>query len=112
MRLVRTEDKSVTRFNRYLPTLMTRNAVTGDDVIELPLRAVGVIGISRFPWWDPTNLDVKRMALHQISRERLSAERLGNLFARAREFPLRRRPDKLLHVVGIHFAHKMRLKAS
>jgi hypothetical protein len=43
---------------------MARNALTGDDVIELPLRAVGVIGISRFPRWDPANLDIERMTFH------------------------------------------------
>src|SRR5205814_5623729 len=49
MRLVRTEDKGVTRFDRSLAIFMAGNAVAGDDVIKLPLRAVGVIGISRFP---------------------------------------------------------------
>ena len=64
MRLVRTEDKGVTRFDRCLATFMAGNAVAGDDVIELPLRAVGVIGISRFPRWDPANLDIERMTFY------------------------------------------------
>jgi len=32
MRLVRTEDKGVTRSDRCLPIFMARNALTGDDV--------------------------------------------------------------------------------
>src|ERR1700720_2944544 len=105
MRFVRTEDEGVAGFDWRFSILMARNSVTRDDVIEFPLRAVSMVGISCFPRWYPTNLDVKRMAFHQIGRERFSAERLGNLFARAGEFSLRGGPDQLLHVVGIYFAH-------
>ena len=64
MRLVRTEDEGVAWFDRRLPIFMARNSVTGDDVIELPLGAVGMIGISRFPRRNPANLDVEGMTFH------------------------------------------------
>ena len=41
-------------------------AAAGDDMVKLPLRAVGVIGIRGFPRWHPKNLHVKRMPFQQV----------------------------------------------
>src|SRR5262249_22671603 len=90
---------------RCLPTLVSRDATTGNDVIELPLRAVGMIRISRFSWRNPSNLNIEGMPFHQIGRKRFPSQGLGNLFTCAGEFAFRRRPNQFLHVVGIDFAH-------
>ena len=64
VRLIWSKNEGVARFDRRLSTPVSRNSATGNDVIELPLRAVGVIRISRFSWRDPGNLDIERMPFH------------------------------------------------
>src|SRR5579871_3134349 len=64
-----------------------------------------VVGIRRLSRGNAQDLDVERMALEQIRRVALAAERLGDLDALAYERPLRRRPRPRLELVGVHFSH-------
>ena len=64
-------------------------AVAGDHVIELPLRAVRMIGVRRLTGRDAQDFDVERMPLEQVGRIALAPERLGDLNAFAAKGSLR-----------------------
>lgn len=51
------------------------------------------------------DLDIKRMSLLKVSRERLSSQRLRDLFARSHELPFWGSPGQLSHILRIYFAH-------
>ena len=73
------KDAGVTRDDRRRSVAVPHAAAAGDHVIELPLRAVGVIRDRRLARWNAQDLDVERMALHNIRRVALAAQRLGDL---------------------------------
>ena len=68
---------------------MPHSACPGDDMVELPLRAVQVVGVAGLAGFDPDDLHIEGVAFHQISRARLAAERLGDFLAGPGEFSFR-----------------------
>src|SRR6202163_1660340 len=84
----------------------------GDDVVELPMRAVRMVRIRRRARRQAGDLDVERMALVEVHRLRHAAQRFGDLLAGARERAFGRRPRELVHVVRVDSAHRARLSAS
>jgi hypothetical protein len=45
---------------------MANDAAARNHMVELPLRAMGMVGIRRLPRRDTANLDIKRMSFVQI----------------------------------------------
>jgi hypothetical protein len=71
MRLAWKKDTGVARHDRRYSVLVPHAAVAGDDVIELPLRAMRMIGVRRFARWDTQNFDIEGMALEGSVESRL-----------------------------------------
>src|SRR4051812_20429921 len=90
--------ESISDLNRRRAVLMSNCARAGNDVVELPLRAVRMIRVSALAGWNAEYLDVKRMTLHQVGGEWLAPQRFRNFFAGTGEFLLRRRPCLLGNV--------------
>ena len=92
MRFVGFEDEGVAGFDARHAVLVTNGAVAGNDVVELPLGAVRMIGVGRFTGRNAADFDIEGVALHQISGARIAAEGFGDFLAGAGVFALRRRP--------------------
>src|SRR5262245_40397483 len=103
--LVRFEEEGVAGENCRRPVLVANRALTRNDVVKLPLRAVRVVRVRRLTRRNAQNLDVEWMPLVQVSGGWLPSERFGYLFAGASEFALGRRPRQLFYVLGIDFKH-------
>ena len=76
MRLSGLEEQRVTGLDRRVAFFMANDAAARDHVIKLPLRAVGVVRIRLLSGRNAKDLDVERMTLHQIGRERIAPQRL------------------------------------
>jgi hypothetical protein len=89
MRFARSKNESIACTDRRRTGFVADEALAGDDVVVLPLRAVDMIRIGRFPGRNAKNLDVEGMALHQVHRLRLAAQCDRDLLAEAGETSFR-----------------------
>src|SRR4051812_44301856 len=105
MRFSGAQNKGIPRLDWRHSILMSHFPAARHDVIEFPLRAVHVIGISNLARRDSGDFEVEWMPLVQISRIRLAPERLGDALVGTCEFRFGRRPCVLLQVGDIDFFH-------
>src|SRR5438876_11827543 len=105
MRLAGREDERVARCDWSRSVLVPHNAPAGDHVIELPLHAVRVVWKRRRSRGQSCNLDVERVAFHQIGGLGVAPQGLRELDARSPEFSLWGRPLELFDISGVDFAH-------
>src|SRR5258706_16085520 len=71
MRFAGVEEEGVAGFDGRRSIFVSDDAFAGDDMVELPLRAVGVIRAGGLARRDARDLDVKGMSLVEIGRLRL-----------------------------------------
>ena len=76
VRFGRLEDEGVSCLDGGLAIFMPDRTAAGNDVVEFPLRAVGVVGIWSLARWDAAYLDIEGMPLVQIGGLRVTAQRL------------------------------------
>ncbi len=103
MRLVGWEQECVTPADGGRSVFVSDEATAGQDVIELPLGAVRVVGVGALARGNATDLHVEWMALGDVRRVPDASECLRNLPAGALERPLGRGPRQLLDVVRVDF---------
>src|SRR5262245_2445109 len=103
--LVWLEEEGVAGENCRRPVFVANRALTRNDMVKLPLRAVRVIRVRRLTRRDAQNLKVEWVPLVQVGGAWLPSESFGYLFARSNDFALWRRPHQLLYVLGVDFKH-------
>src|SRR5581483_6753357 len=107
MRLSGSKEAGVAGNDRLRSLVVAHVSFTGNDVIELPLRAVRVEGIRRLSRRYAEDFDVERMTLVKVGGFGFASERLGDLDAFAGELSLGRRPTQRLDLAGIDLIHKV-----
>ena len=106
MRLPGFEQKRIAALDRRRALAMPNDAVPGEHVIELPLRAMRVKGKRRIPRRQPLNLDIERMPLQQIRRLVLPPKRNGQALPKPPKRALGRAPNILTDIPSIDFTHR------
>src|ERR1022692_752767 len=107
MRLAWLEDECVSGFNRGRPSGVTDNALAGNHMVKLPLRAMRVIRVGSLSGSDAANLNIKRMPLPEIRGQRVASQGLRNLPAGAGKLSFWRRPELLGNILCVYFAHTL-----
>src|SRR5438477_11649007 len=98
MRLTGGENERVAGFDWRRSVFVPHGTPPGDHVIELPLRTVRMVWKRRGPGRQPCDLDVERVAFHQIGRLGVAPQGLRDLNPRATVFSLWGSPLELFDV--------------
>lgn len=102
----RLEDKGVSFFYGGFALFRAYDTLTADDVVELPLSVVGVVGAVGLAGGECGDGDVEGVPLHQVGRVHFSSERGGQVQVCSAVFAFWGLPGVRVHFVGIDNFHE------